>query len=152
MGTLYKTKAGIDRSRKNFFNPQILQRQNISHHIDNRINSAYFMEMYLLHRTSVDFGFRPGYGKKYLFSFGYYIRRKIRLIQNFFYIVKVPMLVVMVMLVFMSMFMAVYMFLFVMMIITVHMVMIMPMLFFYFTVTVGNAMGMHPCMVMNLFP
>ena len=137
MSAFHKAEARIHRGGKNLLYFQILQGQDVSHYINNGIDGSHFVEMNLLHSAAVNLRFRFGNGQKHLFGFGNDIFREFRMIKNLFYIMKVPVFVVVMV--------------FMLMIMLVVMIMAMAARFFmnmFMVMTVGNAVGMHPGMIM----
>lgn len=110
------------------------------------------MEMDFLHRAAMNLGFRFGNSQEYFFGFGNDLFREIGMVQYFFYVMQVP--VFMVMMVCMVLVM-----MFLVMIVFVVMVMVTTARFFFknwfMVMAVSNTVSVHPgvvmCMIMVMF-
>jgi hypothetical protein len=80
---------------KNLFNLQVLQRQDVADHVENRIDSADFVKMDVVHRRPVHLRLGFGNFQEHGLGFVYHVRIQSGAVQNFFDIVQVAVLVVM---------------------------------------------------------
>ena len=103
------------------------------------------MEMDFLHRAAMNLGFRFGNSQEYFFGFGNDLFREIGMVQYFFYVMQVPVfMVMMVCMVLMMMFLVMIVFVVMMMATTAR-------FFFmnkFMVMAVSNTVSVHPGVVM----
>ena len=103
------------------------------------------MEMDFLHRAAMNLGFRFGNSQEYFFGFGNDLFREIGMVQYFFYVMQVPVfMVMMVCMVLVMMFMVMIVFVIMMMSTTAR-------FFFvnrFMVMAVSNTVSVHPGVVM----
>ena len=97
------------------------------------------MEMDFLHSAAVNFSLCFGNSQKHFFGFSNDVFRKIGMIQNLFYVMQIPVFVVM-MVCMLVVFMIVFMF---MMVVTIAMLFVN----MFMVMAVSNTVSMHPGMI-----